>query len=83
MPRSCASGALALTALLAARREVGLGVQPALVGRVGGNLDELSGKRVTFAFFPWNWDRGDGCIIRLVAMMDKGQHYRIEAGENF
>ena len=47
------------------------------------DLDAVTGKRVTFAFFPWNWDRGDGCIIRLVAMIDKGQSYRIEAGENF
>ena len=33
----------------------------------------ITGKRVTFAFFPWNWDRGDGCIIRLVAILDKSQ----------
>ena len=37
----------------------------------------------TFAFFPWNWDRGDGCIIRLVAMIDKAGAYRIESGEAF
>ena len=35
----------------------------------------------TFAFFPWNWDRGDGCIVRLVAMIDKGQNFRIERGD--
>ena len=49
----------------------------------GGDLDAVTGKRCTFAFFPWNWDRGDGCIIRLVAMIDKGQGYRIEAGQAF
>ena len=43
----------------------------------------VTGRRCTFAFFPWNWDRGDGCIIRLVAMVDKSQQYRIEAGEKF
>ena len=53
------------------------------IENVGGDLDSVTGKRVTFAFFPWNWDRGDGCIIRLVAMVDKGQTYRIEAGESF
>ena len=53
------------------------------IENVGGDLDSVTGKRCTFAFFPWNWDRGDGCIIRLVAMMDKGQQYRIEAGEDF
>ena len=53
------------------------------IENVGGDLDAVTGKRCTFAFFPWNWDRGDGCIIRLVAMMDKGQQYRIEPGEEF
>jgi kynurenine formamidase len=53
------------------------------IENVGGDLDAVTGKRCTFAFFPWNWDRGDGCIIRLVAMIDKGQQYRIEAGEAF
>ena len=51
------------------------------IENVGGDLDAVTGKRVTFAFFPWNWDRGDGCIIRLVAMIDKSQNYRIENGE--
>jgi kynurenine formamidase len=48
---------------------------------VGGDLDAVTGKRVTFSFFPWNWDRGDGCIIRLVAIVDKHQNYRIASGE--
>ena len=29
---------------------------------VGGDPDAVTGKRCTFGFFPWNWDRGDGCI---------------------
>ena len=33
--------------------------------------------------FPWNWDRGDGCIIRLVAITDPKGNYRIEKGEKF
>ncbi len=33
--------------------------------------------------FPWNWDRGDGCIIRLVAITNPDQKYRIEKGETF
>jgi kynurenine formamidase len=53
------------------------------IENVGGDLDAVSGKRVTFAFFPWNWDRGDGCIIRLVAIIDKSQSYRIEKGASF
>ncbi|MEM8852059.1 MAG: cyclase family protein [Pseudomonadota bacterium] len=53
------------------------------IENVGGDLDAVTGKRCTFAFFPWNWDRGDGCIIRLVAITDPGQAYRIEKGEAF
>ena len=53
------------------------------IENVGGDLDAVTGKRVTFAFFPWNWDRGDGCIIRLVAIIDKSQNYRIENGAPF
>lgn len=53
------------------------------IENVGGDLDAMTGKRCTFAFFPWNWDRCDGCIIRLVAMIDKGGTCRIEAGETF
>ena len=36
---------------------------------------------MTFALFPWNWERGDGRIIRLVAIIDKSQNYRIERGD--
>ena len=53
------------------------------IENVGGDLDAVTGKRCTFAFFPWNWDRGDGCIIRLVAITDPGSKYRIESGEKF
>ncbi len=53
------------------------------IENVGGDLDAVTGKRVTFAFLPWNWTRGDGCIIRLVAMIDRRGAYRIESGESF
>ena len=48
------------------------------IENVGGDLDKVTGRRCTFAFFPWNWDRGDGCIIRLVAIVDPKGNYRIE-----
>jgi len=47
---------------------------------VGGDLDKVTGKRVTFAAFPWRWVGGDGCIVRLVAMVDPTGGYRIETG---
>lgn len=37
------------------------------IENIGGNLDELSGKRLTFAAFPWKWTGGDGSFVRVVA----------------
>jgi kynurenine formamidase len=48
---------------------------------VGGDLDQVTGKRVTFAAFPWRWVGGDGCIVRLVAILDSAGQYRIETGQ--
>jgi kynurenine formamidase len=39
---------------------------------VGGDIDKVVGKRVTIAGFPIRWWHGDGSIVRLVAIMDKG-----------
>ncbi len=50
------------------------------IENVGGDIDKVTGRRMTFAFFPWNWERGDGCIIRLVAIADPKGSYRIEKG---
>ena len=47
---------------------------------VGGQIDEVTGKRCTFAAFPWRWTQGDGCIVRLVAILDPTGEYRIETG---
>jgi kynurenine formamidase len=47
---------------------------------VGGQIDEVTGQRVTFAAFPWRWEKGDGCIVRLVAIIDPNGEYRIETG---
>jgi kynurenine formamidase len=49
---------------------------------VGGQIDEVTGKRCTFAAFPWRWEKGDGCIVRLVAILDPTGEYQIETGEN-
>jgi kynurenine formamidase len=50
------------------------------IENVGGDIDKVTGKRVTFSFFPIRWTRGDGCIIRLVAILDPAGQYRIESG---
>lgn len=48
---------------------------------VGGQIDAVTGKRVTFAAFPWRWEKGDGCIVRLVAMVDPSGNFRLETGD--
>lgn len=50
------------------------------VENVGGDLDEVSGKRCTFQGFPWRWLEGDACVIRLVAIFDPSGTYRLESG---
>jgi kynurenine formamidase len=50
------------------------------IENVGGDIDKVTGKRVTFAAFPWRWKKGDGSIIRLVAMLDPTGRFRVERG---
>ncbi|NOX52482.1 MAG: cyclase family protein [Gammaproteobacteria bacterium] len=49
---------------------------------VGGDIDKVTGKRVTFAAFPWRWKKGDGCIVRLVAIIDPSGSFQIETGSS-
>ncbi|MFQ5878736.1 MAG: cyclase family protein [Dehalococcoidia bacterium] len=51
------------------------------IENVGGDLDKVTGRRCTFIAFPWRWMKGDGCIIRLVAVIDPKGESRIETGE--
>lgn len=51
------------------------------IENVGGDLDELSGKRCTFHAYPWRWPEGDACVIRLMAICDPSGEFRIENGE--
>jgi kynurenine formamidase len=50
------------------------------IENVGGDLDALSGKRLTFQGFPWKWHEGDACVIRLVALLDPKGSNRLERG---
>jgi kynurenine formamidase len=38
---------------------------------VGGDIDKVLGQRVTIAAFPWRWIKGDGSIVRMVAIVEK------------
>ena len=44
---------------------------------VGGEIDKVTGKRVTIAAFPWRWVKGDACIVRMVAIVDPTGEYRL------
>jgi len=57
-----------------------LGAGIPTIENVGGDLDEVAGKRCTFQGFPWKWHEGDACVIRLVAMLDPSGSYRLESG---
>jgi kynurenine formamidase len=57
-----------------------LGAGIPTIENVGGDLDEITGKRCTFQGFPWKWHEGDACVIRLVAILDPSGSYRLESG---
>jgi kynurenine formamidase len=38
---------------------------------VGGDIDQVVGKRVTLAGFPLKYEQGDGSLVRLVAIVGK------------
>jgi kynurenine formamidase len=50
------------------------------IENVGGDVDALLGRRVTFQALPWRWPGGDACPIRLVAITDPTGDYRLEPG---
>jgi len=50
------------------------------IEQMGGDVNEIKGKRVTFAALPWKFSHGDACPVRLVAMIDQENQVRIDAG---
>lgn len=38
------------------------------IENVGGEIDRITGRRLTIAAFPLRWTRGDGSMVRLVAI---------------
>lgn len=50
------------------------------IEQVGGDVDDLLNKRATLYATPWNWEHGDACQVRFVAMIDPSGNYRIESG---
>ena len=50
------------------------------IENVGGELDLVTGKRCTFMAFPWRWPHGEGCGVRVIAVIDPEQKYRLASG---
>jgi len=51
------------------------------IENVGGELDEASGQRCFFLALPWRWKGGDGCSVRILAIVDPDQEFRFETGQ--
>jgi kynurenine formamidase len=50
------------------------------IENIGGDIDAVTGKRCTFFAFPWRWPDGEGCALRVVAVLDPRQTFRFETG---
>ena len=46
------------------------------IENINGDLEAVTGKRCTFMAFPWRWPGGEGCGVRVVAVIDPGQTFR-------
>ena len=46
------------------------------IENINGELDAITGKRCTFLAFPWRWPEGEGCGVRVVAILDPDQTFR-------
>jgi kynurenine formamidase len=51
------------------------------IENIGGDLDKITGKRCTFFAFPWRWPQGEGCALRVVAVLDPQQKFRFATGQ--
>ena len=52
-----------------------------IVVQVGGDVDDLKGKRATFSAAPWKLEHGDACPVRFVAMTDPSGNLRVDEGK--
>ena len=50
------------------------------IENVGGSVAAVTGLRCAFMAFPWRFPEGDGCPVRVVAVVDPEQEFRIPAG---
>jgi kynurenine formamidase len=45
-------------------------------GNVGSDIDQVTGKWVTIAAFPWRWVQGESGVARMGASVDPTGEYR-------
>jgi kynurenine formamidase len=57
-----------------------LGAGIPTIENMGGDVDLVAGTRVTVHACPLDWPEGDGCVVRLVAITDPSDAYRVEPG---
>jgi kynurenine formamidase len=50
------------------------------IENIGGDIDAITGRRCSFFAFPWRWPEGEGCALRVVAVLDPKQAFRFETG---
>lgn len=50
------------------------------IENVGGDIEAVTGQRCTFHAMPWRWEEGDACVVRLVALQDPAQTFRLDTG---
>jgi kynurenine formamidase len=58
-----------------------LGAGIPTIEQVGGDVDELLGKRATFIATPWKFEHGDAIPVRFTAMIDPTGNLRIDSGK--
>lgn len=51
------------------------------IENVGGDIDQVTGKRCFFAAFPWRFVAGEGSGVRVLAITDPDQSFRFETGK--
>ena len=51
------------------------------IENIGGDIDAVTGRRCTFFAFPWRWPEGEGCALRVVAVIEPKQSFRFETGQ--
>lgn len=54
-----------------------------VIQQVAGDVDDITGKRVTMIATPWKTRRGSACPVRFTAIIDTTGEARIDKGEAF